>query len=50
MRNIGVYSVNDIRAKLDEPLIEGGDDYSKPFNANASAQPAKAEPEPAPAP
>lgn len=39
MRNIGVYSVNDIRAKLDEPLISeesGGDDYGKPFNTSAS--------------
>ncbi len=40
MRNIGVYSVNDIRAKLDEPKIskeDGGDDYGKPLNANASS-------------
>ena len=55
MRNIGVYSVNDIRAKLDEPLIStesGGDDYGKPFNANAgNAKPApEPEPEPAPTP
>lgn len=40
MRNIGVYSVNDIRAKLDEPKIskeDGGDDYGKPLNANAGS-------------
>lgn len=42
MRNIGVYSVNDIRAKLDEPLISdesGGNDYGKPFNTSAKAAP-----------
>jgi HK97 family phage portal protein len=44
MRNIGVFSVNDVRAKLEEPLIEGGDDYRQPFNANAAA--AKAEEKP----
>ena len=39
MRNIGVYSPNDVRAKLGEPLIsveDGGDDYGKPLNANIS--------------
>lgn len=37
MRNIGVYSANDIRRKLDEPVIsaaDGGDDYGRPFNAS----------------
>ena len=37
MRNIGVYSANDLRRKLDEPLIaaaDGGDDYGRPFNAS----------------
>ncbi len=37
MRNIGVYSANDIRRKLDEPIIspeDGGDDYGRPFNAS----------------
>ena len=52
MRNIGVYSVNDIRAKLDEPLIsaaDGGDDYRLPLNSSAKEQPKEApkdEPEP----
>jgi HK97 family phage portal protein len=39
MRNIGVYSVNDIRAKLDEPLIskeDGGDTYGLPLASNAT--------------
>ena len=56
MRGIGVYSVNDIRAKLDESLIsaeDGGDDYSLPFNNTGGAASAKAEkeaadPEPTP--
>ena len=53
MRNIGVYSVNDIRAKLDEPLIateDGGDNYGLPLNSSAKA-PAEKVPaaEPAPA-
>jgi HK97 family phage portal protein len=54
MRSIGVYSVNDIRRKLDEPVIpadSGGDDYSLPFNNTGGAAQAKAEkqePEPAP--
>lgn len=55
MRGIGVYSVNDIRRKLDEPTIpaeSGGDDYSLPFNNTGGAAQAKAAPqaEPAPAP
>ena len=40
MRNIGVYSVNDIRAKLDEPLIsaeDGGNNYGLPLNSSAKA-------------
>ena len=44
MRGIGVYSVNDIRRKLDEPIIEpeqGGDDYSLPFNNTGGAAQAK---------
>lgn len=32
MRNIAVYSPNDIRRKLDENDIEGGDSYDLPFN------------------
>jgi HK97 family phage portal protein len=52
MRGIGVYSVNDIRRKLDEPTItaeDGGDDYSLPFNNTGGAAQAKAEKEePAP--
>lgn len=35
MRMTGVYSVNDIRAKMDEPLLsdeQGGNNYSLPFN------------------
>jgi len=42
MRNMGVYSVNDIRAKLDEPKIsaeDGGDNYSLPLNSSAKAEP-----------
>jgi HK97 family phage portal protein len=48
MRGIGVYSVNDIRRKLDEPTIPaeaGGDDYSLPFNNTGGAAQAKAEKE-----
>lgn len=48
MRNIGVYSVNDVRAKLNEPLLEGGDDYTQPFNANAAAKAAETPSEPIP--
>jgi HK97 family phage portal protein len=51
MRNIGVYSVNDIRAKLDEPLIapeDGGDNYALPLNSSAKAPAEKPEPEPEP--
>jgi HK97 family phage portal protein len=46
MRGIGVYSVNDIRRKLDEPIIpteSGGDDYMLPFNNTGGAAQAKAE-------
>jgi HK97 family phage portal protein len=32
MRNIGVYSPNDVRRKLEENDIPGGDSYDKPFN------------------
>jgi len=52
MRNMGVYSVNDIRAKLDEPRIspeDGGDNYALPLNSSAKAAPAPAQ-EPAPEP
>jgi HK97 family phage portal protein len=48
MRGIGVYSVNDIRRKLDEPVIpaeSGGDDYSLPFNNTGGAAKAKEEKE-----
>ena len=48
MRNIGVYSPNDVRAKLNEPLIaekDGGNDYGKPLNANASSSPQPAQTE-----
>jgi len=48
MRNIGVYSVNDVRAKLNEPLLEDGDDYTQPFNANAAAKAAESPSEPIP--
>lgn len=37
MRNIGVFSPNDVRAELGYPLIaakDGGDDYGRPFNAS----------------
>lgn len=47
MRNIGVYSVNDIRSKLDEPQIapeDGGDDYRLPLNSASKGTP---EPQPA---
>jgi HK97 family phage portal protein len=50
MRNIGVYSVNDIRRKLDEPIIsaaDGGDNYALPLNSSAKAAP---EPSPQPQP
>lgn len=52
MRNIGVYSANDVRAKLGESLIapeDGGDDYGKPFNASGGTpQPGAAGANPAP--
>ena len=54
MRNIGVYSVNDIRAKLDEPLIspeDGGNDYRLPLNSSSKgSDPAKTAPKEEPAP
>lgn len=49
MRNIGVYSVNDIRRKLDEPTLEasqGGDDYRLPLNSSSSGSVPVAEEEP----
>jgi HK97 family phage portal protein len=49
MRGIGVYSVNDVRRKLDEPIISaesGGDDYMLPFNNTGGAAAAKEEKEP----
>lgn len=55
MRNIGVYSVNDIRRKLDEPIIsaeDGGDNYALPLNSSGGAAakeaPAKEQPKPEP--
>lgn len=48
MRNIGVFSANDVRAKLGEPLIspeDGGDDYGRPFNASGGT-PKQPEPQP----
>jgi HK97 family phage portal protein len=52
MRGIGVYSVNDVRAKLGEPLLAmGGDDYHQPFNnTGGAAQAAAATPQPAATP
>ena len=49
MRNIGVYSANDIRRKLDEPVIsteDGGDDYGRPFNASGGTPQFEAKPKP----
>ena len=39
MRDIGVYSVNDIRAKLEENDLPDniGDDYRLPFNGSGGA-------------
>ncbi len=40
MRNIGVFSANDVRAKLNEPLLTeeaGGNDYGKPFNSSGGS-------------
>jgi HK97 family phage portal protein len=48
MRMTGVYSVNDIRAKMDEPLLtdeQGGNNYSLPFN-NQGGVKAPVEPQP----
>lgn len=60
MRNIGVFSANDVRRKEGEPLIpaeEGGDDYGRPFNASGGTPKAEKPPadpapttEPTPAP
>ena len=53
MRNIGVFSANDIRAKLGAQRIsteDGGDDYGKPFNASGGTPKPAKEPTPAPAP
>lgn len=33
-RNMGVYSVNEIRGLEDLDPIVGGDDYDKPLNSN----------------
>lgn len=52
MRNIGVYSANDVRRQLNEPIIsaeDGGDDYGRPFNASGGT-PMTADPQPAPEP
>ncbi|GAA5124639.1 phage portal protein [Luteolibacter yonseiensis] len=53
MRNIGVYSANDIRRKMDEPVIsaaDGGDDYGRPFNASGGTPQEKPEEDPKPEP
>lgn len=38
MRRISVYSVNDVREKLGEEEIEGGDNYAQPLNTNIKAE------------
>ena len=51
MRNIGVFSPNDVLRKLGEPLIaakDGGDDYGRPFNASGGTPQPQAKPEPEP--
>ncbi len=48
MRTIGVYSANDIRARIDEPLIapeDGGDSYGNPNTSAPSAPAVKPEPQ-----
>jgi HK97 family phage portal protein len=52
MRGIGVYSVNEVRAKLGEPLLKtaDADDHSLPFNNTGGAAQAKAVAAPAPDP
>lgn len=48
MRGIGVYSINDIRRKLDETILtpeQGGDDYLLPFNNTGGAAQAKEQPQ-----
>ncbi|WP_326659610.1 phage portal protein [Streptomyces sp. NBC_00385] len=42
-RQWGWYSVNDIRAKEDEPPIEGGDEYVVPLNMSPAGQTAPPE-------
>lgn len=47
MRNIGVFSPNDVRAELGYPLIaaeDGGDDYGRPFNASGGTPQTEQEP------
>jgi HK97 family phage portal protein len=47
MRDIGVYSVNDVRRRLEENPIDGGDDYRQNFNGSGGAvapAPIQAEP------
>lgn len=49
MRDIGVYSPNDVRAKLEENSIPGGEKYNTPFNgsggtaANSAQEPQREE-------
>jgi len=53
MRNNGIYSVNDIRRKLDEPTIsaeDGGDDYRLPLNSSSKGTPVEKEKELEPVP
>jgi HK97 family phage portal protein len=53
MRNIGVFSPNDVRAELGYTMIapeDGGDDYGRPFNASGGTPQPAAEPAPAPEP
>lgn len=47
MRQIGSYSVNDVRGKMGESHVEGGDNYAQPLNSNIKAE---AEPKPATTP
>lgn len=51
MRNIGVFSPNDVRAKLGEPLLtkeQGGDTYGGPLASNAKIQKEEPKDEPEP--
>lgn len=53
MRTMGVYSPNDIRRKMDEPVIsadDGGDSYGNPNTSTNSPAPALPTPDPEPIP